>query len=76
MAVEAGTNIPQPQAGAASEEESYLLHDTSIGSWLFTLDHKRIGIMYLFSVLLMFAVGGFFAVLIRTALLTPGKTHG
>jgi cytochrome c oxidase subunit 1 len=40
-------------------------------SWLFSLDHKRIGILYLISITLMFLMGGFFAVLIRLELLTP-----
>ena len=45
-----------------------------IGSWLYTLDHKRIGIMYLVFVLAAFLLGGVFALLVRTELLTPGKT--
>lgn len=40
-------------------------------SWATTLDHKRIGIMYLCSVLFFFLVGGTFAILLRTELLTP-----
>jgi cytochrome c oxidase subunit 1 len=47
---------------------------TGLKSWLITLDHKRIGIMYLISVLTFFLVGGTFALLVRTELLTPGKT--
>ena len=45
-----------------------------IGSWLFTLDHKRIGLMYLGFVLFAFLLGGVFALLVRTELLAPGKT--
>jgi cytochrome c oxidase subunit 1 len=41
-------------------------------SWIFTKDHKRIGIMYLVSILLFFLVGGILALLIRLELLTPG----
>jgi cytochrome c oxidase subunit 1 len=40
-------------------------------SWLFTLDHKRIGLMYLFAVCLAFGIGGLFALLLRLELLTP-----
>jgi cytochrome c oxidase subunit 1 len=40
-------------------------------SWLLTRDHKRIAILYLFSVTLMFLIGGFFAVMMRVELLTP-----
>jgi cytochrome c oxidase subunit 1 len=43
-------------------------------SWLTTLDHKRIGIMYLCAVLLAFLLGGIFAMLVRIELLTPGRT--
>lgn len=40
-------------------------------SWLLTKDHKRIALLYLFSVTAMFLVGGVFAALIRTELVTP-----
>ena len=43
-------------------------------SWLITLDHKRIGLMYLASVLFMFFVGGVMAMLVRLELFYPGKT--
>jgi len=56
------------------ESDNYLTHDKGILSWLLTLDHKRIGVMYTVSVLLSFLVGGIFALLVRTELLTPGRT--
>lgn len=40
-------------------------------SWLFTLDHKRIGLMYLAAVCIAFGLGGLFALLLRLELLTP-----
>ncbi len=40
-------------------------------SWLFTLDHKRIAMLYLVSVSFFFALGGLFAGLVRLELLTP-----
>jgi cytochrome c oxidase subunit I len=43
-------------------------------SWLTTVDHKRIGILYLWTSLLFFAFGGFLALLIRTQLATPNET--
>src|SRR6201997_3689923 len=43
----------------------------TLGSWLLTTDHKRIGLLYLFSITVFFALGGFFAVLIRLHLLPP-----
>ena len=45
-----------------------------ITSWLFTLDHKRIGVMYMVSILASFALGGVFALLVRTELIAPGPT--
>ena len=40
-------------------------------SWLLTKDHKRIAIMYLMSISVMFFIGGMFAVGIRFELATP-----
>jgi cytochrome c oxidase subunit 1 len=54
--------------------DNYLTHSRGILSWLFTLDHKRIGINYLVCVLTSFFFGGVFALLVRTELLAPGKT--
>jgi len=51
--------------------ESYLKSPKGWKSWLFTVDHKRIGILYLFSVMTFFFVGGMMAMLIRLELLTP-----
>ncbi|ACZ42493.1 cytochrome c oxidase, subunit I [Thermobaculum terrenum ATCC BAA-798] len=53
------------------EEINYLNTDYSLKSWLFTLDHKRIGILYLISISLMFILGSAAAGLIRLELLTP-----
>jgi len=55
-----------------SEPDNYLNHESGIKSWLLTKDHKRIGILYLFSVMSMFLLGGIFAMLIRLELLHPG----
>ena len=54
--------------------DNYLTHSRGLLSWLTTLDHKRIGVLYLISVLAAFLLGGVLAVLIRTELLTPGQT--
>jgi cytochrome c oxidase subunit I len=50
---------------------NYLNVDYGAFSWLLTKDHKRIAILYLFSVTLFFIVGGFFATMMRVELLTP-----
>ncbi|MBO6938889.1 MAG: cytochrome c oxidase subunit I [Deltaproteobacteria bacterium] len=65
---------PQPHSSAHDESEGYLTHERGLKSWLFTLDHKRIGLMYLGSVLAAFLLGGIMALLVRTELLFPGET--
>ncbi|MFK7988671.1 MAG: cytochrome c oxidase subunit I [Sandaracinaceae bacterium] len=73
MAVEA--THPGTAADAhGHSEKNYINEKTGIMSWLITLDHKRIGMMYLLAILTMFLVGGVFALLVRTELLTPGET--
>jgi cytochrome c oxidase subunit 1 len=53
---------------------SYLTAKKGLKSWVTTLDHKRIGVMYLISLMVMFFVAGVFALLVRTELLTPSQT--
>jgi cytochrome c oxidase subunit I len=65
--------VPQSAAAPASSELNYLNATKGIGSWIFTIDHKRIGIMYLFAVLSFFLVGGVFALLVRWELLSAAK---
>ncbi|HVR38779.1 MAG TPA: cytochrome c oxidase subunit I [Thermoanaerobaculia bacterium] len=50
---------------------NYLNNEYGLLSWLLTKDHKRIGILYLFSVTVMFFIGGVYAFLMRLELLTP-----
>jgi cytochrome c oxidase subunit 1 len=45
-----------------------------VSSWITTVDHKRIGILYIVTALLFFAAGGVLALLIRSQLATP-KEH-
>lgn len=58
----------------AAVEENYITHRRGLWSWLVTLDHKRIGVLYLISIVLFMFVGGLFAMLLRTELIAPGKT--
>src|ERR1700692_4798938 len=53
--------------------KNYLNETTGIWSWMTTIDHKRIGVMYLVGVLSAFFIGGIFALIVRLSLLTP--TH-
>ena len=50
---------------------NYLNISHTLGSWLLTRDHKRIGVLYLLGISFFFAVGGLFALGIRLELLTP-----
>ena len=63
-----------PEAGRPAEGTNYLNHTTGIKSWLLTMDHKRIGVMYLVSILTSFFLAGIFGLLVRTELLFPGRT--
>lgn len=58
------------------EADNYLNHSHGLASWFLTLDHKRIGIMYLIGILGAFAAGGLFALLVRTELLFPNGGDG
>jgi cytochrome c oxidase subunit 1 len=65
-----------PSAGDESFEpqipsEHYLNVEYGWKSWLFTLDHKRIAILYMVSITAMFFVGGLGALLVRLNLLQP-----
>jgi len=56
------------------ETGDYLTNPKGLWSWLTTVDHKRIGLMYMWSVMLFFLVGGLLALVIRLELLTPRQT--
>jgi cytochrome c oxidase subunit 1 len=44
-----------------------------VASWLTTVDHKRIGILYICTALVFFGAGGILALLMRTQLATPNE---
>ena len=67
------TTSPGSSHEEADPNASYL-DKKGIGSWLVTLDHKRIGIMYLISVTIAFTLGGIFALALRLELFSHGKT--
>lgn len=57
--------------------ESYLDYKgkhKGIFAWILSTDHKRIGILYLISMMIFFAVGVTFGFLMRLELISPGKT--
>lgn len=47
---------------------------SGLTSWIFSTDHKRIGMLYLWCILTMFAVGVVIGVLMRLELIAPGRT--
>jgi cytochrome c oxidase subunit I len=55
-------------AGSQSGEQ------TGLWSWLTTVDHKRIGVLYLYTSLFFFLFGGLEAVVIRAQLARPNST--
>ena len=61
-----------PVISSALPERTYLNNEYGLKSWLLTLDHKRIALLYLFSTTFFFVIGGAMAALIRLNLLTPG----
>jgi cytochrome c oxidase subunit 1 len=59
---------------AHHDHHENFLSKKGLMSWLASVDHKRIGLLYLYTGLIAFIVGGAFALLLRTELMFPGKT--
>ncbi len=53
-------------------EKHFLNEEKGLKSWLLTLDHKRIGVMYLYAIMFFFLIGGLLAVVLRLELTSPG----
>ena len=56
------------------EPINYLNHQTGLWSWLTSVDHKRIGLMYLYTILTFFIIGGIAALIMRSELAFAGPT--
>ncbi|MFN7627772.1 MAG: cbb3-type cytochrome c oxidase subunit I [Pirellula sp.] len=56
---------PASGDGSTYPQHHFLNHTSGFLSWALTLDHKRIGLMYLIGVMSSFALGGMFALMIR-----------
>jgi len=61
-------------APAEDASKSYLSAGHTIRSWLLTLDHKRIAVLYLISISLFFVIGGLAAGAVRVELIRPRGT--
>ncbi len=55
------------------DSDNFLIYSKGFLSWALTLDHKRIGLMYLVGVMSAFFLAGMLALILRTELLTPGQ---
>src|SRR3974390_545590 len=67
--------LPTAFSGHTTHQHGdYLESPAGFKSWLTTVDHKRIGLMYLWSITFFMIVGGLFAMLIRLEHLTPTRT--
>src|SRR5262249_3005886 len=60
--------VPPP---AEERRETYLNIAYGVKSWLLTKDHKRIAILYLITVTVMFFLGGVAITIVRLNLMTP-----
>ena len=59
-------------APAYPSTDSYV-GESGVWSWLTTVDHKRIGTLYLFTSLFFFLLGGLEALMIRIQLMVPNN---
>jgi cytochrome c oxidase subunit 1 len=62
------TTVAAPTYAAAKPKS-----ETGVWSWLTTVDHKRIGILYLVTALSFFVIGGLEALLMRVQLAQPNQ---
>ena len=54
-------------------EQNFMQAERGIKAWLTTIDHKKIGLMYLASIIFFFFVGGMLAIALRLELWGPAK---
>ena len=72
-------NLELPPAGVVAPRQAMGVFrrptaTTGWKSWIFTIDHKKIGLMYGFTAMVFFVVGGCEALLIRLQLARPNGT--
>jgi cytochrome c oxidase subunit I len=73
------TAAPRPAVGSNGGPAEIVVHGiperpTGWTSWLTTTDHKRIGILYLYTTFLFFILGGVEALMMRLQLAQPDST--
>ncbi|MBN2349564.1 MAG: cbb3-type cytochrome c oxidase subunit I [Bacteroidales bacterium] len=60
-----------------SKQPSYLEYQgkyKGLFGWIFSVDHKRIGLLYMYSIMTFFIVGATLGLLMKLELIAPGKT--
>ncbi|HEY0757120.1 MAG TPA: cytochrome c oxidase subunit I [Ktedonobacteraceae bacterium] len=62
------TRIAAGDVGVAARKR---FSETYVGAWITTVDHKKLGLMYIFTAFFFFLVGGVEALLVRTQLAVP-----
>lgn len=66
-----------PELNQATQEPNFYDYKgkyTGIKAWIFSTDHKRIGLLYLYSMMVFFFVGVLLGLAIKFELIAPGKT--
>jgi cytochrome c oxidase subunit 1 len=64
-------------SNTAVQEPSYLEYQgrfRGLAGWIFSTDHKRIALLYLYSIATLFIVGALLGLSMKLELLAPGKT--
>jgi len=78
MDAAAQSHFTGKEAGHAVEKRPWIFPrptaQTGLISWLTTVDHKRVGLMYGISALIFFLIGGIEALIIRVQLAVPNNT--
>lgn len=75
MKIALDTNTHENNSASQAEEEKGFLYSLNgFWDWIYTYDHKRIGLMYLVLIMFFFALAGVAAILLRIELWNPVKT--
>lgn len=61
-------------AEALSQPVSFYQAKTGLFSWIFSTDHKRIGLLYFYAIISFFLVAMSLGFLMRLELIAPGET--
>jgi len=64
----------EPTSAAAADRGFFSEGKPGLAGWIFSTDHKRIGLLYLWCIVTFFCVGVLLGLLIRLELIAPGET--